>query len=165
MYTDVKNVGELKSVIFKDLYQKHVNLFKQYFDSWNLREIGLPYKYGFGKNMTKWIWGALFFNTFFKDELRPGASMYSVYIKYDVQKLKRLLADKYKWTQYSMHPDFVEKKWNMLSVSVELGAEFHDKYKDTIKMLENEIDFKLSWDDNLDININKKFDQFKTFFS
>ena len=165
MRTDVESVQELKEKIFGELYQKYVSEFKKYFDSWNFREIGLPYKYGFGKNMTKWIWGALFYNTFFKDELRPGASMYSLYIRYNQNKLKDVLSKMdTKFKQYQLHADQVASKWDMISVPVELGEQFYEKYKDKIQWLAKEIDFELSWDHNRDSDIDKKFLQFKTFF-
>ena len=165
MYEQITDIQELREKIFNDLYSKYVDEFKKYFTKWNFKEIGLPYKYGFGKNMTKWNWGALFYNTFFKDELRAGASMFSLYIRYNQNKLKSLLAKmNNELKQYQLKPDMVEPKWDMISVPVELGEEFYKKYKDKIKWLADEIEFSLSWDHNRDIIIDKKFLQFKTFF-
>jgi len=163
LYTDVQTVEELKEKIFSELYNKHISDFKINFDEMNFREIGLPYKYGFGKNMTKWIWGAMFYNTFFKDELRPGASMYALYIRYNQNKLKNLLM-KNKFNSFQLNSNLVDRKWDMISVPVELGSEFHDLYKKEIDWLKQEIDFELSWDHNKDIVVDKKFLQFKTFF-
>ena len=163
LYTDVQSVEELKEKIFAELYNKHVNDFKSYFDVMNFREIGLPYKYGFGKNMTKWIWGAMFYNTFFKDELRPGASMYALYIRYNQNKLKNLLA-KNNLNSFQLNSNLIDRKWDMISVPVELGSEFYNLYKKEIDWLKQEIDFELSWDHNKDIVVDKKFLQFKTFF-
>jgi len=163
LYTDVQTVEELKEKIFVELYNKHINDFKSYFDAMNFREIGLPYKYGFGKNMTKWIWGAMFYNTFFKDELRPGASMYALYIRYNQNKLKNLLM-KNKFNSFQLNSNSVDRKWDMISIPVELGSEFYDLYKKEIDWLKQEIDFELSWDHNKDIVVDKKFLQFKTFF-
>ena len=163
MRKDIESVNELKKIIYKDLYEKYLKIFKTSFDNWNFREIGLPYKYGFGKNMVKWIWGAMFYNTFFKDELRPGASMYSLYIKYNRNKLKKLLSGMdgglYKLNLQHVHP-----KWDMLSVPVETGEEFYSIYKDKIDWLKKEIDLELAWDHNKDNIVDKKFLQFKTFF-
>ena len=163
LYTEMESIEELKNKIFGELYKKYVTQFKEYFEAWNFQEIGLPNKYGFGKNMVKWIWGAQFYNTFFKDELRPGASMYCLYIKYNQNKLKRLLT-RHTPTTYTLKLQEVQPKWDMLSVPVELGVDFFNTYKDQIKMLEREIDLQLAWDHNRDNIVDKKFLQFKTFF-
>ena len=163
LYADIKSIEELKNKIFGELYKKYVEMFKNYFESWNFQEIGLPNKYGFGKNMVKWIWGAQFYNTFFKDELRPGTSMFCLYIKYNQNKLKKLLSQ-YKETPYTLKSNEILPKWDMLSVPVELGTNFFNIYKDQIKILEREIDFQLAWDHNRDNIVDRKFLQFKTFF-
>lgn len=164
MYTDVTSVDELKHKIFSELYQEYLKKFKSEFDVWNFKQIGLPYKYGFGKNMTKWIWGALFFNTFFNDELRPGTSMYSLYILFDQNKLLNLLNKTDHNSMYKLQPNQIERKWDMISVPVELGEEFFETYKNQLKYLYLEIDLRLAWDHNKDVMVDKKFMQFKTFF-
>ena len=166
LMSEVNSIQELYNTIFGEIKNKYTQRFLESKNKWQLSDFGIPYKYGFGKTVTKWMQGAWFFNTFFHDELRPGASMYSVYIVYNKAKLQQLLKDMKisKTDAYKMSADDVTNTFNMLSVPVENADKVYSKYKDQIAFLRKTIDFDIAYDLNYSFCIEKKVDAYQDFF-
>lgn len=164
LFSQVGDIHELEHKIFNDTFQKYVKKFRESFDRYDFEYIGIPYKYGFStKTLTKWVWGARLYNTFFKDELRPGASMYSLTIKYNPKKMKGYLIEiDASKSDYSLSPQMIEPKYDMISVPV--GVSIDDNFIKILKDLEQRVDLRLSYDRNFDFSVAKKFAQFKPFF-
>jgi hypothetical protein len=162
---EITDINELASVIFKNILDDYTLRYKNAYESYNIPYFGIPYKYGFTKKATKWVLGAKFFNLFFHDELRPGVSMYAVYISYNASKLKKLIDDKGETSNFKLSNPEVDNTFDMLSIPIETSDKFLETYKETIQYLYNTIDFRLSYDKNYNFCIQKKIDPYKKFFT
>ena len=164
LFSQVNDIHELEHKIFHETFKKYEQKFQEAFQNMNFEYIGTPYKYGFStKSLTKWVWGAMLYNTFFKDELRPGSSMYSLTIKYNPNKMKDYLqeigAPK---NDYSLSPAMIESKYDMISVPV--GVKIDGDFRKRLQELKEKVELRLSYDRNFDFSVIKKFAQFKPFF-
>ncbi len=164
LFGEYTKIDELEMKIFRDIFKKYKDKFNEALENIDLNYIGFPYKYGFGANETKWTWGAKFFNTFFHDEIRPGASMYALYIRYNVRKLENILPITTD-NNFKLCKADVKDKWDMISVQIESSENFKEKWSEVLEYLAKEIDLEFSYDRNFDNEVAAKFKMFKGFFS
>jgi len=160
LFGEASTINDMRNLIFTDLFLKYKNLFEKALNEMDIDYIGTPTKYGFTKSVTKWVWGARFYNMFFKDELRPGSSMYSISVTYNLQKMQNLIKSREDDNEYHLKASDVESKFDQLSIPV--GTKID---KNVYEYLQKETDFALSYDKNFNFTVVLKFGTFKGLFS
>lgn len=162
--TDLKNIEEIKKIIFHDIKNKYISLLSDGINNFRFSEFIIPKKWPLSEKKTIpiHIKGAMLYNYLFEDKLRPGDSISLVQIKLSKDLLIRRTYTHPITSKFQIPLELMDNKLNVIAFPSD--SIFDEKEIDNIKKLFNNLGIKIDYDRIININIDMKIVQFEKLF-
>ncbi len=162
--TDLKNIPEIKKIIFQDIKNKYINQLGDGINNFRFSEFIIPKKWPLSEKKTIpiHIKGAMLYNYLFSDQLRPGDSISLVQIKMSKDLLIRHTYTNPITSKFQIPIELMDNKLNVIAFPSD--SNFDAEEVASIKKLFDELGIKIDYDRIININIDMKIAQFEKLF-
>ena len=163
---DVTDIEELYKIVFIELKRKYLDEIDYAIKNFDIKKIAIPKKWGLRdfKSIPGHVKGAMFYNTYIENTLRPGDSLWAFQVKCKNLKLLKQEFSRIKkeggLNEYALTSSLIDSKLNMFTVPSGTSL---DKLQEIQKILLG-LQVELDYDTIVTFNIIKKLDQFTKLF-
>jgi len=162
--TDLKNMNEIKKIIFHDIKNKYISQLGDGINNFRFKEFIIPKKWPLSEKKTIpiHIKGAMLYNYLFSDQLRPGDSISLVQIKLSKDLLIRHTYNNPITSKFQIPIELMDNKLNVIAFPSD--SNFDEEELASIRKLFDELGIKIDYDRIININIDMKIVQFEKLF-